>query len=90
MLKSKLAKTALRTFNEDVFPVNVRDRESAKFRFGMVECSRKGLVEPYPVTKVSSSEYVARVKFTVIVKDKPILITGRSSKEQLKKIKLDK
>ena len=36
--------------------------------------------------KDNLGEYIVRTKFTVIVKDTPILITGRQADEQLEKL----
>ena len=58
-----------------------------KNRYGLKECINKKVIEPYHIIKGSDNEYIARLKFTVIVNSKPILITGRSLAEQLAKFK---
>lgn len=87
-LKTSSGKNVLNEFGNERFPINVRDISIKGFRLGLSECVRKGLIKLYPVLETNNNEYVARVKFTVIVRDKPILITGRSANEQLNKIHL--
>ena len=52
-------------------------------KLGLKECLTKGLVYPYLVVGEKEGEYVARVKFTVIVKDKPILVCGKAADGEL-------
>nr|QBK89270.1 MAG: metallopeptidase family M24 [Mimivirus LCMiAC02] len=56
-----------------------------KNRYGLKECINKKVIEPYHIIKGSNNEYIARLKFTVIVDNEPILITGKSLNEQLAK-----
>ena len=65
--------------------MSVRNVNDPKFKLGLKECVTKGLLEPYTPFQEKQGEYVARVKFTVIIKDKPILITGKSAEDQLDK-----
>ena len=85
MLKLKASRATLSSFG-DRFPVNIKDRNNTRFKLGLKECLSKNLITDYPVLE-EKGEYIARIKFTVIVKDKPILITGRSADEQVNKVK---
>lgn len=85
-LKLQASRKALTTMRTR-FPENKREELTGRMRMGLKECIDKLLVEPYPVIEEKEGEYVARVKFTVIVRNKPILISGRSADEQLKKLK---
>ena len=57
-----------------------------RFKFGLKECMSKGLIEEYAPIKEKNGELTARVKFTVVVRDKPILIVGRSGAQELEKL----
>ena len=89
-LQLKSAAMVRNTFNNYRFPVNYADRlvghTSSKYRFGLRECIKKRLVEPYHVVVGSQGEQIARMKFTVIVRDKPILIAARSMDEQVARL----
>jgi len=85
-LKLQVSKSSMKQFNTP-FPLSVRSVQDPKFKLGVKECVTKGLLEPYTPFQEKSNEYIARAKFTVIVKNDPILVTGRSTKEQLKKLK---
>lgn len=85
-LKLKLSRESLNSFNNELFPVSICNKET-KVRLGLKECLERKLIDPYPVVAEKESEYVARIKFTVIVKDKPILICGRSADSELNKMK---
>jgi len=85
MLKLNAAKQTLNSFNNCPFPINIKDCDT-RFKFGLKECVTHGLVEEYPIMREKDGEFIARVKFTVIVQDKPILITGRSADEELNKL----
>lgn len=88
-LKLKASKDCLSKFGKGSnFPINVREyvNNSSSFRFGLKDCLNKDLIEEYPVYQEKKGEYIARTKFTVIVRSEPILITGRSAEEQLEKL----
>jgi curved DNA binding protein len=85
MLKSKLSRNTLSKFKKVRFPISLRDKEK-RFKYGLKECVSKGVVKEYPPIKEKSGEYIARVKFTVIVKNNPILIIGRSANAELAKL----
>lgn len=85
-LKLKTSKSALQQFGRELFPITTRDIADTRFRLGLKECLEKRLIEPYSVVSEKEGEYVARAKFTVIVREKPVLIVARSLEDQLKKI----
>lgn len=85
-LKMKSSKETLSLFNNKCFPQQL-DMENTRNRLGIKECIDKNLVYKYPVVADKENEYIARVKFTVIVKDKPILICAKSGDAELNKIK---
>lgn len=90
-LKFKSSKSTLNEFKLNPFPINVRDNltgmSGSAFKFGLKECIDKGLIDTYPVVVEKEGEYVIRIKFTIVVRDKPVLITGRSVDEQIAKVK---
>lgn len=89
MLKLKASKSTLNHFSSSRFPQSTRSLNSdSKFRFGLKECVNKELLEPYPPMTEKKDEYVARIKFTAIVRKKPLILIGRSSDEQLNKLKV--
>jgi len=85
-LKLNSSKNTLSKFREDGFPTNTKNIQDSRFLLGLKECVNKGLVYNYPVMREKTGEYVARLKFTVIIEKEPVLITGRSLEEQLKKV----
>lgn len=88
LLKLKASRSSFSKFGNNYFPVNVRDYDpDTRFKLGLKECVSKGILEPYYAFKTKEGEYTARVKFTVIVKKKPVLIAARSMDEQLTKLK---
>jgi methionine aminopeptidase len=84
-LKLKSSKDALSLFNKGMFPIKI-DISNVKIKLGLKECLEKNLIEKYPVVCDKEGEYIARVKFTVIVKENPVLICGKSSDSELKKL----
>lgn len=85
-LKMNTSKATLQTFGKEIFPISVRDINDGRFKLGLRECVDNRLVEPYSVVSERDGEYVARAKFTVVVRNDPVLIVARSLDEQLKKI----
>jgi methionine aminopeptidase len=87
-LKLKSSKEVVKYFNES-YPSdseNIKLKNSAK-NMGLIECVRNNVLEPYPVYREKKNEYIARAKFTVIIKDnKSVLVTGRSLDPELKKL----
>lgn len=70
------------------FPKDMSNElNNGKFKLGLKECLTHGLVKQYNSMREKKGEYVARIKFTVIVKKDPVLITGRSVDDQIKKLK---
>jgi len=84
-LKLKMSKDTLSSIGKTRFPVHLKSKDS-KFKFGLKECLTKGLIEEYPPMKEKHGEYTARIKFTVVVRDKPILVIGRSATAELNKL----
>ena len=84
-LRLKASREVLGSFGKEVFPQKINP--DIKFKLGIKECLDKGVVEPYPVVSEKENEYVARIKFTVIVKDKPVLICAKSGDTELEKLK---
>lgn len=82
-LKLKSSKTTI-SLLKDRFPtvLNIKD---PKIRLGLKECLTKNLVEPYHIVAEKENEFIARVKFTVIIKDEPILLCGKSGDSELMK-----
>ncbi len=85
-LKLKASRETLGLFKTR-FPINVMSVANSKTKFGLKECIEKNLVEPYTVLRAKEGEVIARAKFTVVVKDKPVLIVGKSLESQLSKLK---
>ena len=87
-LKLKSSHEALRYFNGG-FPQSCSDDMNSRMKLGIQECTRNGLLIPYAPFAEKPGEYVAQVKFTVIVRNKkPILVSGRSSDPQLEKVRI--
>lgn len=84
-LKLKSSRDALNKFTKERFPMNLKNRD-VKTKIGLKECIEKDLIKTYPVVCDKEGEYIARVKFTVIVKGKPILVCGKPSDEELNKL----
>jgi len=84
-LKLKASRHTLNIFNGMWFPLNTDNNRDNKFRLGLKECIRKDLLVPYIPVSVKEDYVIGRIKFTVIVKNKPILITGRSMDKQINK-----
>ncbi len=85
LLKLKTSREVLNIFNKDKFPIYVDCKES-RIKLGLKECLDKGLIEKYIAVTEKEGEYIARIKFTVIVRDKPILICGKSADGELNKL----
>jgi hypothetical protein len=87
MLKLKSSKQTLNNFKKNRFPQNCRNNiKDPRFKLGIKECIDKKLIDNYRIMQEKDGEYIARIKFTVIVRNKPILIVGRSADTQLNKI----
>ncbi len=84
MLKLNCSKDALNKFRNNYFPINFSKCDT-KIKFGLKECLEKKLIDPYPVVKCHVGEFVCRVVFTVIVRDTPIIISGKSANGEFDK-----
>ena len=84
-LKLKSSRKVLSKFG--YFPQSLinlcKETKEASVKIGLQECIRNNLVKPYHTFYERNGEYIARAKFTVIVKKKPKLITGKSLDGQL-------
>jgi len=65
-------KAARYVFNEisnrfQTFPFTIRALDEKRGRFGIVECLKHGLVQPYPVLYEKAGEFISQFKFTVFV-----------------------
>jgi methionine aminopeptidase len=67
-LRLKSSKESLNYFN-NYFPINCRQKMvDNKFKLGLVECIRNNLIKPYYAMSEKNGEYIARSKFTVIIR----------------------
>jgi curved DNA binding protein len=82
-LKLKASKEALSHVN-NYFPNKIK--LNPKMKMGLKECFNKNIITAYPCTFEKENEYIARIKFTVIVRNDPILITGRPADDILNKL----
>jgi curved DNA binding protein len=86
-LRLRSSKEALGKFGKSRFPQNIRYNYNVRTKLGAKECCEKGVLTPYLPTTEKYGEFVARAKFTVVVRDKPVLVTGRSMSSELQKVK---
>lgn len=84
-LKLKTSRDVISSFGKEMFPIKI-DPNNIRMKLGLKECIEKDLLTVYPATCEKEGEFVARIKFTVIVKDKPILICGRPGDNELNKL----
>jgi curved DNA binding protein len=77
-LKLKASRNVLNHFTSN-FPMSCRDKMTTRFKLGVQECVKRGLLIPYAPFATKPGTYTAQLKFTVIIrKKKPILITKYS------------
>jgi methionine aminopeptidase len=84
LLKLNSSKDALNKFKKEPFPLSLANCET-KIKLGIKECIEKELVNTYPVVKCNNGDYVCRVMFTVIIKDEPIIVSGKSANGEFDK-----
>jgi len=84
-LKLKASRDVVSSFGKELFPVKI-DPNNVRMKLGLKECIEKDLLTVYPTTCEKEGEFVARIKFTVIVKDKPILVCGKPADSELGKL----
>ncbi|KAK1398186.1 ERBB-3 BINDING PROTEIN 1 like [Heracleum sosnowskyi] len=53
--------------NFPIMPFTARALEEKRVRLGLVECVNHDLLQPYPVLHEKSGDYVAHIKFTVLL-----------------------
>lgn len=85
-LKLQSSKQVLGLFKGKYFP-QVVDQTDGKVKLGLGDCVKKGIIKEYPVVSDSQNEVVVRVKFTVIVKEKPLLVCGKVADSEIDKFK---
>lgn len=85
-LKMKASRATLSTFGRNRFPMSQGSKFDVRWKLGLKECINNGLVESYPPIGEKEGVYTARAKFTVVVRDKPVLVVARSAEEQLSKV----
>lgn len=86
-LKIKSSKSTLAEFKREPFPQNMSTKLNPRFKFGLKECLDNYLLTEYPVMAEKETEVIARIKFTVVCREKnPILITGRAADMELAKL----
>lgn len=87
MLKLNTSKQVLNIFGLNTFPI-LLDNIDSRTKLGLKECIEKRLVKPYNCISEKEGEFIARIKFTVLItNDKPILICGRPAETELAKLK---
>lgn len=85
LLKLDASKTALNKFKNEYFPISIANCDT-KVKMGIKECVNSKLIKGYPVVKCSNGGgYVCRVMFTVIVDEKPLIVSGKSAKDEFTK-----
>ncbi len=87
-LKLRSSKQTIGLFGKNNMPQNIRDDYDVRTKLGLKECSEKGIVTGYLPTCEKKGEFVARAKFTVIVRDKPVIVSEKSLNKELSKIKI--
>jgi curved DNA binding protein len=70
-LKMKASRSIFTEVNKDhpTFPFTTRSLDETKVRFGIVECHKHGLVQAFPVLSEKEGEFVAHVKFTMLIQN---------------------
>ena len=86
-LKLRSSKETLGLFGKSRMPMNVRDKYTVRTKLGLKECSEKGVVTGYLPICEKKEEFVARAKFTVVIRDNPIIIANKSYGKELSKVK---
>lgn len=65
------------TCQDLVQPFSLRDIDDARTRLGIIECTRRELLQPHPVLFEKDGEIVAQLKFCVLLMPSgPLKITG--------------
>lgn len=82
-LKLKASRNVLNSVKSK-YPVIV-DCQDLNNKMGLKECLSKEILQSYPVVCEKTGEFIARIKFTIIVKDKPILLCGKQADSELSK-----
>jgi methionine aminopeptidase len=87
-LKLKTSRETLNSFNNNIaIPVDISKLNNVS-SFGLNDCIKNMLLEPFLITKENKNEFIARIGFTVIIKESPknnIVISARSLDNELSK-----
>jgi methionine aminopeptidase len=84
-LKLKASKAVLGKFKNEKYPI-VINGDDARTKLGLKECVAKDLLVAYPIVSEKKGEFTARIKFTVIVRSKPVLLCGKQADHELSKL----
>ncbi len=84
LLKLDASKTTLNKFKNEYFPISLANCDT-KIKMGIKECVNSKLIKGYPVVKCQNNGYICRVMFTVIVDGNPLIISGKSAKDEFNK-----
>jgi len=85
-LRLQASKKVLNTLKNSRFAQTIDMTDPAN-KMGLHECLKNNVVKKYTVVCEKDDEYVARIKFTVLVKDNPFLICAKSANDELEKLK---
>lgn len=83
-LKLKASRNVLARFKNKKYPLIITEQD-ARTKLGLKECINKDLVVAYPIVSEKKGEFTARIKFTVIVRKKPLLLCGKQADHELSK-----
>jgi len=87
-LKLKASRNVLNMFKskeQGSYPIILNAQDPAT-KMGLKECINKGVIDVYPVVGEKDGEFTARIKFTIIVRDKPIIICAKQADHELTKL----
>lgn len=73
-LKSPMARKVCSSFTDNFPKVLTLDN---KTRFGLSECIKSNVVNRWPVTQTKEGTNVARIKFTILVRNEPIILCAK-------------
>ena len=93
-LNLQIARDALKEFdNKKIIPKDISSALSTnkKLGLGINECAKHLLLEPFKIMKEKKNEYIARIGFTIILRNETndsngqIIIAARSLDSEVKK-----
>ncbi|AYV77002.1 MAG: metallopeptidase family M24 [Barrevirus sp.] len=83
-LKLKASRQVLNSL-KGLYPKSI-DLKDLNNKIGLKECLNKNVVIAYPVLSEKTGEFVCRIKFTIIVRPKPVLLCGKQADQELTKL----